>query len=127
MRRKFKTEEHHRRSRFTGGNDSPGNISYVLPELHRQWHVLFGCMNAFQICNNINKSNFKPKNVLLVCDFINGSEVEKNGGQESKNPNKRKYAWETLFSECVNFQEIISYINHTWLDPSYRLRILQAE
>jgi len=123
----IKTEEHHRRSRFTGGGENKSNISNVPPHLHKAWHVLFGSMNAIQICNLINKSKFLPPGTWLFCEFINGSEVQKMGGQESKNENKRRIAWNTLFSKCSDFHEIISYINNVWLDPSYRLRILPVE
>lgn len=49
------------------------------------------------------------------------------GGQESKNEKKRDKAWQTLFSQCKDFREIIFYINNVWLDPSYKLRILPTE
>lgn len=80
-----------------------------------------------QVCNLINKSKFIPEGIFLVCEFINGSEVTKMGGQESKNEKKRDKAWQTLFSQCKDFREIIFYINNVWLDPSYKLRILPTE
>lgn len=118
------TEEHHRRPRSIGGSSNPGNISNVTPEQHRAWHVLFGNMNAMQICDLINKSEFIPINLELVCKFINGKRVEKTGKNNSKNKNKRKEAWKKLFNR-MSFRASIAYINSTWLDPSYHIYVLK--
>lgn len=121
---KYRTEEHHRRPTSLDGNNSPSNISYVIPRLHRHWHTLVGNMNAYQTANKINKMPFKPENVYLICDFINGNEVKKTGNGDSLNFRKLKNAWDSLFINCNNFEEIIYYINNVWLDPAYRLRII---
>lgn len=112
------TEPHHRRPSSIGGSDAPSNCSNVVHRLHMHWHTLFGNMNAEQICNEINMSEWKPKGVTVVCKFINGREVESRGKHCSKKPRKRSNAWQALFKD-LSFLEIIDYINSTWLDPSY--------
>lgn len=79
-----RTEEHHRRPRSIGGTESLANISYVSARLHRHWHVLFGNMNAEQVCNHINQSPWKPEGITVVCRFINGTEVTMRGYHNSK-------------------------------------------
>lgn len=120
----IQTEEHHRRPCSLGGPNNPTNISYVPPKLHRAWHILFGNMNAEQICNKINYSPIKPKGKTVVCKFINGKEVIGRGENNSKKNLKCKDAWETLFAEFT-FEELIQYINNTWLDPSYHFYIVE--
>jgi len=116
-------EEHHRRPRSLQGSSSPANIAYVPSEKHKSWHVLVGNMNAYQIANYLNECAQKPKNLLVVCEFINGVEVIKKGENNSKNQNKIKKAWNLLFDECENFEQIIAYINNTLLDPAYHLYV----
>lgn len=115
--------EHHRRPRSLGGTESPANIAEVDEKLHAHWHTLFGNMNAYQICNTINKFH-KPKGVTVTCAFINGREVEKTGGQETKKNSKRTRAWNKLFGS-MSFEEIIAYINSRWIDPAYHLYIVE--
>lgn len=100
-----------------GGKDHIINISYVDWKSHQNWDLLFGNMNALQTCDLIN-NEFTPDGVRLICKFINGDEVKLKGGKESKNPKKRKLAWEA-FTHNLSFEETIHYINNTWLDPSY--------
>ena len=119
MKKKIPAEEHHRRPRSLGGDSTVANTTYVPMYEHRCWHVLFGNMNAEQICNNINSSSWKPKGVTIVCKFINGKEVMLRGKHNSKKNSKRQDAWNKLFGKLGSFQEIISYINNVWLDPSY--------
>jgi hypothetical protein len=116
----FQTEEHHRRPRSLGGSTNTPNISYVNDKMHKAWHVLFGNMNAMQICKDLNKiKDFVPEGFTIVCKFINGTRVEKFGQNSSKNKNKRSYALYVLFKGLMNFEEKIQFINNTWLDPSY--------
>ena len=122
----FVTQEHHRRARSIGGTSKPANISYVKEHLHKDWHTLVGNMNAYQICNLINKLNYKPENIMLVCKFINGSEVKGHGLHNSKNKHKIDVAWKNLFGD-LEFSQIIEYINSTWLDPSYHLYIVSKK
>ncbi len=117
---------HHRRPRSMGGSDSPYNISWVPRDLHNSWHTLFGNMNAYQIANRINSLDvpYKPDNVYVFCKFINGEEV---GGSSvncnfSKDEAKIMLSWLKVFGE-MKFEEVISYINNTWLDPSYHLYV----
>lgn len=116
------TEEHHRRARSIGGTKNPANVSYVKKKPHQSWHILFGNMNAFQICDHLNKIKFKPKNIKIVCKFINGVEVKALGENNSKNERKVFSAWNILF-KGMEFKEIIDYINNVWLDPSYHFYI----
>lgn len=121
VKKTTQTEEHHRRPRSLGGSGNSSNLSFVLPRLHRYWHTLFGNMNAYQICNEIN-TYYKPEGVVLILEFINGTEVKGFGGQNSKKKGKRTRAWNGLFGGKT-FEEIIAYINNTWLDPAYHLYI----
>lgn len=116
------TEKHHRKPRSLGGTESPANVSYVISRYHKNWHTLFGNMNAYQVCCQINKSKFKAKELRVVCKFINGIEVLKSGENFSKKQTKTSYAWYSLFKD-LEFEEIIKYINNVWLDPSYHFYI----
>lgn len=116
------TEDHHRRARSIGGTDHPANKSFVKNKDHKYWHTLFGNMNVFQICDHINQMEYKPENIIIICKFINGTEVIKLGENNSKKKNKISRAWEFLFKE-LEFTEIIEYINNVWLDPSYHFYI----
>ncbi|OGI77078.1 hypothetical protein A3C57_02650 [Candidatus Nomurabacteria bacterium RIFCSPHIGHO2_02_FULL_33_12] len=127
MRQIYLTEEHHRRPRFVGGDDSQSNISYVEPHKHKPWHVLFGSLNAFQIADRFNTLEFKPEGIKVICEFINGSPVLKKGNKGSSNKNKIDSAWEKLFGKDKSFKEAIAYTNNVWLDPSYHLRIVPDE
>lgn len=118
----FKTEEHHRRPRSLGGSVKDFNISYVQHEPHMAWHVLFGNLNAMQICQKINSSIYIPKGLRLECRFINGSRVILEGSHDSNRGTKVDKAWKTLFKGS-NFNQIVPYINSTWLDSSYHLYI----
>lgn len=122
MKNQILTQEHHRRPRSLGGTEQSMNISYVPALLHICWHTLFGNLNAFQICNVIN-AHYKPSSVTVICRFINGKAVEKTGGHESKKNSKCAKAWKKLF-KGMTFEEIIGFINNTWLDPAYHLYIV---
>lgn len=114
------TEEHHRRPRSIGGNSNPGNMSFVTKEKHMAWHVLVGNMNAYQIGDYFDHSIYKPQGTKVTCKFINGTEVITQGENNSKRASKILKAWNILF-EGLNFKEILSYVNNTFLDPSYHL------
>ncbi len=116
------TQEHHRRPRSIGGKNTKANISNVKNRLHRAWHVLVGNKNAYQTCIFFNNVKYKPKNVNLVCKFINGSQVQGSGGNSSNNDTLISYAWITLF-RGMSFKEIINYVNNVFLDPSYHIYI----
>ncbi len=117
------TEPHHRRPRSLGGSDSPKNVSYVTPPLHESWHTLFGNMNIYQICNYLNSIHYKPENLYVVCEFINGDRILKMGGQNHSNDkSKISFAWNILF-KGMNFTEAVSYMNSIWIDPSYHLYV----
>jgi len=122
------TEEHHRRARSVGGTKTLDNISYVKKKQHESWHILFGNMNAFQIANRINQMNqsFKPKRLKIICKFINGSEVTKQGGNNSKDKALVLSAWKYL-SYGMGFRKFIGHINNMWLDPSYHFYIEETE
>jgi hypothetical protein len=115
-------QEHHRRPRSIGGTSKPANISYLNEHPHRDWHTIVGNMNAYQICNLLNKLKYKPDDVILVCKFINGSEVKGHGLHNSKNKHKIDAAWKNLFGD-LEFTDIIEYINYVLLDPSYHIYI----
>ncbi len=123
----FVTVEHHRRPRSLEGLDDDTNKAYVDPIKHRNWHVIFGNMNAHQICDWINHSDIKPSNVKLECMFINGHPVTKKGAHNSKSKTRCQQAWIKVFGENTTFEEQITIINHTWIDGSYRLKIVSAE
>lgn len=116
------TQEHHRRPRSLGGEDDISNISYVRKKDHFAWHLLFGNMNAYQIADWLNHHLIqnKPTNVVVVCKFINGSEVRLQGKNNSKNRIKTLKAWMRLFGG-MPFKDAIACINNMWLDPSYHL------
>ena len=118
------TNPHHRRPRSIGGINAPSNISFVKKDNHICWHLIFGNMNAFQIANRINQMNdsCKPSNVKITCVFINGSQVQNGGGNNSMNKLLIKKSWDYLFYN-LSFKQTISYINNVWLDPSYHLYI----
>jgi hypothetical protein len=118
------TNPHHRRPRSIGGTSAPANISFVKKDDHVCWHLIFGNMNAFQIANRINQMNdhFKPSNVKVTCVFINGSQVQKGGGNNSKNKSLIKKSCDYLF-DGLNFYQKIDYINNVWFDPSYHLYV----
>jgi len=116
------TEEHHRRPRSLGGSNDAYNISYVVGKSHRKWHFLFGNLNPTQICEKINNFYWKPEGVRLVCSFINGNEVTKRGGTDSKYDEKCQDAWNSMFKK-LPFQKAINYINSVWLDPSYHFYV----
>ncbi|HPS21625.1 MAG TPA: hypothetical protein PLO44_02355 [Candidatus Paceibacterota bacterium] len=113
-----RTKGHHRRPSSLKGTDSKANISYVEPKLHENWHLLFGNLNAYQICELLQKEPEMPKGIFVTCEFINGNPVGVEGKHYCKNKNKRRIAWKILFGE-MPFSEIISYINNVWLDPAY--------
>ena len=120
------TEEHHRRACSIGGTSKPSNISYVKSRDHRAWHILFGNMNAYQVCTCINHIRYKPEGLLVVCKFINGAPVRGWGQNNSKNEYKISYAWHYLFNG-MDFLSIIHYINNVWFDPSYHLYVEKIE
>lgn len=119
----FITKDHHRRPRSIGGTSNPANISYVKEKNHKDWHTIVGNTNAFQTCNILNKLSYVPENVMLVCKFINGSEVKGSGSHNSKNKHKIDVAWKSLFPN-LDFKQAIEYMNSVWLDPSYHLYIV---
>ncbi len=117
-------QDHHRRPRSIGGSDKPANISYVKDQDHKDWHTLAGNLNAYQLCNWFNKLEFiKPTNVILVCEFINGSQGKGHGGHNSKNKHKICSAWKSL-SKGLNYEQTIEYFNSVWLDPSYHFYVV---
>lgn len=119
----FITQVHHRRPRSLGGTDDSFNISYVIKKDHCAWHLLFGNMNAYQIADWLNYHlpfSDERLNIVVVCTFINRSEVKLKGENNSKNKKKTLKAWERLFGK-LSFYDAISCINNTWLDPSYHL------
>lgn len=120
----FITRKHHRRppTLDEDGAERPANISYVKEQDHKDYHTIFGNMNAFQTCDVLNKLRYKPENMILVCEFINGSEVKKSGNHNSKNKRKIDAAWKRLFGK-YDFAQAVAYINSTWLDPSYHIKI----
>lgn len=118
------TEEHHRRPRSLGGTENRANVSYVISRDYKNWHTLLGNMNAYQICNQLNKCTYKPPALKITCKFINGVEVLKSGENYSKKKTKISYAWYSLFKD-MEFEEIIKYINNVWLDPSYHLYVIK--
>lgn len=120
------TEEHHRRPKSIGGSLSQANISYIEPEKHRAWHILFGNMNVHQITNFLNNSPKKPKEFRVFCKFINGSKVELKGRHNSNNVNKKEKAWKELFND-LEFREVLHIINNTYLDPSYHLYLKKVK
>lgn len=120
--KKERFKGHHRRPQSIGGKDTPANISNVIIDDHTNWHALFGNMNAFQICDYINKMEQKPKNVKISCKFINGTQVKGSGKNNTEDKEKISFAWNALF-KGLKFNEIIDYINSVWLDPSYHLYI----
>ncbi len=121
----FLRQKHHRRPISLDGEDEPSNISYVKRKEHSAWHVLFGNMNSYQICSWLN-DHLKPEllenNLFIECAFINGSEVNSTGKNNSKNKNKIDKAWKRLFGS-LETKKIINYINNTWIDPSYHLYV----
>jgi hypothetical protein len=120
------TEDHHRRPRSIGGTSNPGNISFITKERHMAWHVLVGNMNAYQIADYFDYSIHKPQKTKVICKFINGTEVITLGENNSKKTSKILKAWNILF-EGLNFQEILSYVNNTFLDPSYHLYLVDNQ
>ena len=120
------TEEHHRRPRSIGGSTNPGNVSYIKEELHRSWHVLVGNMNAYQIADFFDNTPKKPEKIKVTCKFINGTQVSGRGKNNSVNSSKLSKAWYTLFNG-LNFNEIIEYVNNTFLDPSYHLYLEEIQ
>lgn len=116
------TEKHHRRPRSLNGSSDLYNISYVTPDLHDAWHILFSNLNAEQICNKLNSFSWIPKGITVICIFINGHPVEKVGKDNWRNEEKIKKAWNLLFKRS-EFKPILNYINNVWLDPSYRFYI----
>lgn len=114
--------EHHRRPRSIGGKEIESNISYVKITDHKHWHTLFGNMNAYQICNQLNVLQIE-KNRTVICKFINGQEVNGTGNHSSRNPNKIKKAWKGLFGE-KSLKDAIDFINSTWIDPAYHLYLV---
>lgn len=113
---------HHRRARSIGGSDLPENKSLVKASAHKNWHILFGTMNAFQICGFLNRSYQKPKNMTLVCRYVSGTEVLLFGSNGSSDTHKRRVAWDSLFKN-MSFSEIIVCINQVWIDPVYQIEI----
>lgn len=121
--KKITTEPHHRRPRSLGGSNKEFNLSYVKSDPHKQWHTLFGNLNANQISEFINEDlrNYR-KPYFVTCRFINGSEVKKSGKGGSKDPRIRSEAWRNLFFNNISsMKDIIAYINNVWFDPSYHL------
>ncbi len=117
--------KHHRRPRTIGGSTKPSNISFVTERIHKNWHKVFGNLNAEQIGNVIN-INFKPKRVTVICIFINGSQCTKQGDNDSKTNDfdKIMLAWNSLFEKSLNFSQKIEYINNVLLDPAYHLYVI---
>lgn len=113
---------HHRRPLSLGGSNKPANISNISEELHKAWTIIAGNMNAEQICNHIN-TFFKPKNVTLICKFINGSRCEKTGECGSTDPKVISYAWSVLCRNLTHFYQKIELINNVLLDPAYHFYI----
>ena len=118
------TEEHHRRPSSIGGNSNPGNISFITKEKHMAWHVLVGNMNAYQIADYFDHSIHKPQGTKVFCKFLNGTEIVTLGENNSKKTSKIFKAWNILFAG-LDFKETLFYVNNTFLDPSYRLQLLE--
>lgn len=116
------TQKHHRRPRSLKGSEDPSNISYVLPKQHKEWHVMFGNLNAIQICQVINQYPWKPDDRILKCRFINGDPVRKRGKGNSNNERRCQQAWDIVF-EGLDFSQAVGYINSVWLDSSYHFYI----
>jgi hypothetical protein len=118
---------HHRRPTSIGGSfNDPANIFYVEKRKHDAWHILFGNMNAYQICTCLDHIKYKPSNLRVFCKFIGGTPVMSWGQHNSKNKHKISYAWYCLFNG-MDFLSIIQYINEIWLDPSYCLCVEKIE
>lgn len=125
--KKYTLEPHHRRPRSLGGKTTLANISQVMGDIHDFWHYIFGNMNAFQIANRINQLHErKPYKLKVECKFINGSQVEKWGGQNSKNTSLVLKSWDNIF-RGMNFIEAIEYINNVFLDPAYHFYVIETE
>jgi len=58
--------KHHRRPRRLGGLTISSNISHVSDKSHAAWHQLFNHMEAFDICDLINRIWLDPK-YKFVC------------------------------------------------------------
>lgn len=112
-------EEHHRRPRSLGGSNDLSNIAYVKGTPHKKWHILFGNLNAVQICNALNASKWKPIRITVVCEFLGGEQVSVMGWEKSTNEENCDKAWKKLF-RGQTFSETIAYMNNVWLDPAYR-------
>lgn len=117
-----KVEEHHRKPSSIGGTNQPGNLSAVLGSRHRDWHTLFGNLDAPLIFEKLKEDILKfGFSFSLDLDFcIVKISVEPKNGNFSKNQSKRKKAWERLFKDMY-LAEIIREINDIWLDPDYIL------
>lgn len=121
------SSKHHRRPRSIGGSSSEYNISYIKVEFHNCWHVLYGNMNAYQICEQLEIDLRTYRNLeeslKLVCKFINGKEVMGSGSYKSKKPTKRQNAFSVLFKNKT-IPNIIAWINNVFLDPSYHFYLV---
>ncbi len=127
-----KLTSHHRRPRSLGGlPKSRSNLSYVKEGDHQAWHTMFGNMNAYQICNLINSLpiRYKPSDLFLTCQFINGHPVTICGNTNCSDPNGQTFyfAWRKLFGNMKKFRNIVEYINNVFLDPSYHLYVVTIE
>lgn len=117
------TQIHHRRPRSLDGTSYLYNISHVPPELHRNWHIMFGNMNALQISHTINSFRWVEKNGLYVkCRLINGDVCEKLGRHNSTNEQKCRQAWDIMF-KGLDFSQAVKSMNSTWIDPSYHFSV----
>lgn len=54
------TNQHHRRPRSKGGDDSPENVIVVNYDKHKAWHLLFGTLHPEMIVTLINEIWLDP-------------------------------------------------------------------
>lgn len=82
--------KHHRRPRRLGGLTVPSNISHVSDKCHSAWHQLFNHMEAFDICDLINKIWLDPK-YKFVCVEREPNGSGNDGSDENKQVKPKKY------------------------------------
>jgi len=116
-------DEHHRRPKSLDGTDDPRNISIVDNNHHKWWHIIFGNMNAYQICGHLNLSYHKPQNTRVGIIFVGETEVIKVGKRGSSDPILSLDAWNKLF-KGKTFGQIVEWINDVFGDPEYCFELI---
>ena len=117
---KYDETEHHRKPRSLGGKTEQSNISYVARYKHEAWHLLFDNLPANKVLER-----FKDYWELFGNKDKTKQQIRRDRFwiKNSKPRAKKAHAWYLLW-EKKNLVDIINEINHVWIDPDYKFKLV---